>query len=327
MKKNRLTELLKRLTLSGVILAAGVAGIAKRDGVHAKVARNVPVLKKFFFKEIDGATFSEAFREARQRGLKTFIWAQNGKAYTTEYKGSNKEQMEKYGIVNDQLQDRRWWQDRLADNLNPGGYEGAFHRVWSAVVLGQKMALRETAEEQRLSRMDYFNTYMGRPQQHDTLGISDYAPANVGEVNGKKMPAEGRVIYKDNELSRYLAKYWAIYVQHLLSESNHKESRIVHQDMYRFKMSLGHDKQGDYICYHDTWNMAPFGPTTDFGKPFEVYDRIYFDREKLNEAFREQKQIAMDSDDDALSPWWAVCGVLKLESVRNGGKIYWIKRL
>jgi len=321
MQKRGLLETLKRTALSGVIVAAGVVGIMKHDGVQAKVAGKVPVLKKVLLPEIQGNTFSEAFKEARLRGLKTFVWSKNGKVYTTEYKGSAKEQMEKYGIVNDQLQDRSWWKDRLIDNLNPGGYHAPWERVWDAIVLNKKDSERKP---DRISREDYYSIYMGRPQQHNTLGISDYTPANVEEVNGKKLPASSKIIYKDNRLSQYLTQCWAIYAKHLLSEPNHRESRIMHKDLYHFKMSLGHDEQGDYICYHDTWNIAPLGPTTDFGKPFEIYDRIYFDMEKLDEAFQKQKKIAREFNfEDEILPL-TVDGVRRF---KNGSREEWWKDL
>lgn len=55
-------------------------------------------------------------------------------------------------------------------------------------------------------------------------------------------------------------------------------------------LSLGHDDHGEYIAYYDRWDFGQPGQlslnvsevsTVVVGKPFEVYDRYYFDRTQL----------------------------------------------
>ena len=41
--------------------------------------------------------------------------------------------------------------------------------------------------------------------------------------------------------------------------------------MGNYKMSTGKDSRGSYVSFYDLWDLAP----VDFGKPFEIYDRIY----------------------------------------------------
>ena len=36
-------------------------------------------------------------------------------------------------------------------------------------------------------------------------------------------------------------------------------------------MSTGKDDRGTYVSFYDKWDLSPM----DFGKPFEIYDRIY----------------------------------------------------
>ncbi|MCW1930504.1 MAG: hypothetical protein KIH62_004295 [Candidatus Kerfeldbacteria bacterium] len=56
-------------------------------------------------------------------------------------------------------------------------------------------------------------------------------------------------------------------------------------------LSLGHDEDGEYIAYYDRWDFGQPGQltlslseasTVVVGKPFEVYDRLYFDRAQFN---------------------------------------------
>lgn len=54
-----------------------------------------------------------------------------------------------------------------------------------------------------------------------------------------------------------------------------------------FQMSLGKDERGEYLSYYDLWDFGQpgqevvdvLGGVNRFvGKPFEIYDRVYFDR-------------------------------------------------
>ena len=52
--------------------------------------------------------------------------------------------------------------------------------------------------------------------------------------------------------------------------------------MGRYKISTGKDKRGKYISYYDKWDLNPLDLSiagkelpTNFGKPFEIYDRVY----------------------------------------------------
>ncbi len=49
--------------------------------------------------------------------------------------------------------------------------------------------------------------------------------------------------------------------------------------MGNFRFSKGHDSKGLYVSYYDNWDLGPTieGENGLFGKPFEIYDRIYYD--------------------------------------------------
>lgn len=51
--------------------------------------------------------------------------------------------------------------------------------------------------------------------------------------------------------------------------------------MFHYTMACGQDEKGFYIAYYDKWDLASFfaeNPLTrGVGKPFEIYDRLYYD--------------------------------------------------
>ncbi len=290
-------------------LAIRVIGLTMEKGGDVReqfnrLIRHYPKLASLFFDMVEGKTFSEAFEKANKQGLKTFIWSETGKVYSTDYNGSPREQMDVYGIVNEQKQDLAWWNKRIANNLCGSGYEHPIQRFFKTVLLNEKEPECNAPKQEE----DYFNMYVGRPQKYDSIGISDYTPANPSEVNGKRLPAKYLAhTYKDKALSDDISKYWAIFAKHLFEEDNHRESRFQNFYLQHFKMSLGYDeKKGWYICYHDTWDIAPMEHNTDFGKPFEVYDRIYFDPDKISEAYEEQIDLLKREGMKAL-PTMAIC--------------------
>ena len=150
-----------------------------------KLIKCDPQIAAFFFDTIDGNTYSEAFKQAREKGLKTFIWSKNGQVYSTEYAGTPKEQMDVYGLVNEQMQDPTWWEKRVANNVKDMNYSTGsqlLKRVWNTVVLNQQEQRNMTEDER-----DYFNTYVGKPQVNGILGISNYRPANSSEKKWKRV--------------------------------------------------------------------------------------------------------------------------------------------
>lgn len=272
---------------------------------------------------VDGKTFPEAFERARKAGKKTFTWNGDGKIYTTNYNGTPKEQMTTYGITNEQLHDRSWWQNRLARNLNPYSYKQPLKRFFQTVFMNQKdcdYGASKNGYDNNACRRDYFNVYNGLPQEHNTLSVSDWRPSIT---SGCSMP----YYYKENALSEYfknnvskvLEKYDEMTDHQFVNKGNYTscpsikgeelmEKMLGHYDtnvnLGHFTVCIGQDKRGCYISYYDKWDLAPIaGVNTDFGNPYEIYDRIYFDpqtRQPINvvkpEMSREALRNIMVSD-------------------------------
>lgn len=243
-----------------------------------------PKVASVFFANIDADDFPQALEKARRQGIKTFLW--NKHVYTTTYEGSQKEQLDAYGLVNEQLQDLTWWQARLARNLKHFEYDTKgelLRRAYDIIVLDKT----EEADDEQVDEQDYYNIYMGKPQQHKTLDISDYKP-KPEEKNGRGL-ANPSVIFKEPFISKDMAQYWAV-IAKTIEQNDGKPLAATKRTLGRFKISLGHDQKGSYLCYHDVWDLAPGDLQLDFGKPFEVYDRVYFNPKDVDAAYKKQRE-------------------------------------
>jgi len=124
-------------------------------------------------------TQDEAYKMARSTGAKTFIW--NGKHFNTDYKGNpnktlvqqKQEELDTYGITNEQTQNKNLITERLHNNLTPFGYEDAIKRVISTVILNKK---ENTSSSNK--RNDAFSMLLGYPQKYNSFKISNYKPKN-----------------------------------------------------------------------------------------------------------------------------------------------------
>lgn len=258
-------------------------------------------------------TKGEAFNAARNKGEKSFIY--KGTRYNTNYAGTTEQQLKETGITNEQLQNRSALNKNLSKNLYPVGYENAISRTWSAGVMNKKEEKRKYHEEGRFDipemievknrRIDALNLYSGIPQKNNTFGISKYIPSDSKDKNKTyynfnsrdKEHLEEKLIDKmsftKNISDLYLKPSIGTLKEDLKKLNSErtidvgkKEYDIDEADsmgtMGRYKISTGKDKRGKYISYYDKWDLNPLDLSiagkelpTNFGKPFEIYDRVY----------------------------------------------------
>jgi peptidoglycan hydrolase-like protein with peptidoglycan-binding domain len=57
--------------------------------------------------------------------------------------------------------------------------------------------------------------------------------------------------------------------------------------MGNYTVSTGKDSKGNYISYYDLWDLAP----ANYGKPFEVYDKFYYNTYKNKEGYNYVGQM------------------------------------
>lgn len=163
--------------------------------------------------------------------------------------------------------------------------------------------------EAKNRRIDALNLYSGIPQKNNTFGISKYIPTDSKDKNKTyynfnsrdKEHLEEKLIDKMsyNPLSymyspdgRFLDG--TLMSKETLKEMNSKRTIDVGERKYdidevdgmgtmgEYTISTGKDKRGKYISYYDKWDLNPLELSiagkelpTNFGKPFEIYDRVY----------------------------------------------------
>jgi hypothetical protein len=255
-------------------------------------------------------TFDKAYQAARQQGEKEFIW--KGKRYSGEYAGTPEEQLRQTGITNEQLQNKSFVDEKLHRNLNPVGYGSIprmLNRLGEAIIYNDPSRTREMSDQyakkgrpDKQRRLDAWYLYQGYPQRFNTFSISKNKPsasennnASYYSINNPKIqnellnlikikPKEDVLVFPDAPLEEYKKEAF--------------DRDAVNNIMGRYKLGLGKDDKGKYISYYDNWDLAPISQNVNmdyFGKPFEIYDRIYYKDENgkaipidPSEAYRKQ---------------------------------------
>ena len=163
----------------------------------------------------------------------------------------------------------------------------------------------EMAQEMVGSREDAWRMYLGLPQLHDTFGVSEYRPEqsrqDIYYYRIKKfLDNFAREHHYDKEYAL------AVLVQTARDSSEPKfgpagiELHTTMTDsasgiMGNFTLTKGKDEHGHYISYYDRWDLegSVEGRGGVVGKPFEIYDRIYYDPKMVEDRLeRASEQFA-----------------------------------
>jgi len=178
-------------------------------------------------------------------------------------------------------------------------------------------------------REDAWRIYLGLPQQHGTFEISDYKPSHGKEdkyyykiagfwesyfanrevfepyslvTESHKIHARGTSTGTPSEVIKEI-------VETIKSGKGYPEQDDTTLIMGRFKIDAGEDQQGFYISYYDKWNLNISLEREGFiGKPFEIYDRLYYDsatfeplnlnREKLKQEIERNEEAKQKAGSD-----------------------------
>ena len=125
---------------------------------------------------------------------------------------------------------------------------------------------------------DAWRLYLGLPQQGHSFGVTKYKPTRSKED----------IFYYS--INNPVDHFVGVYEYTSASEMIHSimfrmhDGRLPSVDngpLGNFTWSSGSDEHGTYIAYYDRWDL---GYTTEgknglLGKPFEIYDRIYYDKD------------------------------------------------
>lgn len=238
-------------------------------------------------------TRGEAFNTARNKGEKEFMY--KGTRYNTNYAGTPEQQLKETGLTNEQLQNRSTLNKNLANNLYPYTYDNVISRVLSAGIMNKKEEERKSYEKgiydvpeskkQDERRLDALNLYSGIPQKNNTFGISKYIPTDSKDKN--------KTYYNFNNRNRENIEEKLINDTNYIDKTKKEDIKVgikkIDLDditgmgvMGGYTVTTGKDKRGKYISYYDKWDLNPLNLSidgkelpTNFGKPFEIYDRVY----------------------------------------------------
>jgi len=134
---------------------------------------------------------------------------------------------------------------------------------------------------------DAYRMYLGISQEHDTFGISDHQPTRAKEQ---------KYYYKiSGFFENLLVKKYREDGQQMIRDILQKiDSKEAHNDnnmgdvMGHYTMGKGEDEHGAYISYYDQWDLDAIsieGKKGFFGKPYEIYDRIYYNPSTLEPEY------------------------------------------
>lgn len=136
---------------------------------------------------------------------------------------------------------------------------------------------------------DAYRMYLGIAQKHKTFGISDYQPTQS---------TEQKYYYKiDAFFEKLIVRKYGNDGQKMIRDVLSKiEAGEGFDDdgfdmiMGHYKMGKGVDKNGPYISYYDRWDLDAMpveGTNGSFGKPYEIYDRIYYNANSFEPIYKK----------------------------------------
>ncbi len=145
------------------------------------------------------------------------------------------------------------------------------------------------------NRMDAWRLYLGLPQEQQTFGISDFQPTihtqekyyfKINNFLDQFQPSFSSAENGESEKPIQLLLKEIAAVEEINKDRTQEEHKMTFRDaginiMGAFKLSRGQDEKGHYISYYDKWNLEGSleGEDGIMGKPFEIYDRIYYNPE------------------------------------------------
>lgn len=192
-----------------------------------------------------------------------------------------KKELAENGITSEQARVYNPVNSGLKRGVTPFVYEFKAHlRDLHALIFGEKKY--GEWEGKSKYREDAWSLYLGISQENDTFEISEHQPNNSEEY-----------CYK-------LKDYWKLFIETPVGEGEQSFSELVQSaeksqkkgKKYRyydfhthvmgwFSVELGKDEKGSYVAYDDIWDLAVFPENEKgfFGKPFHIYDRLYYNPE------------------------------------------------
>lgn len=209
-------------------------------------------------------------------------------------------------------------------------------------------------------------TVDGKPihrQEPGTFGVSPYRPSNSKDnkeyykINGMfeswlvdrgrgrllpKKPGENYTDWLNVQLAPAIRESFKSLIEDVKKSPGQKmalNDDYISTDkngiMRNFQMSHGHDEVGPYLAYYDIWDLhTPAAKVV--GKPYEIYDRIYYDPKTLDpipesEVLARKSKLDLKHPDNvgAISSWAKsyIAAFAPNENTSNELEAQWNKHL
>ena len=219
----------------------------------------------------DKGDFNTAYSSARKAGEKEFLF--NGKRYNTNYKGTPQQQLKETGITDKQNMPHTFLRNRISKiDQSTQAYESPIKTLYKNIIKGENYVPNDDDIEQT----DMLNIYLGKPQINNSLSISRYKPTVSKDTDVE--------YFKVNKLSNMFPDKIKdltnpIEIENIAYKGGDNNDNYIYRGLGRFTIDKGKDEKGDYFSYYDIFDMNPIGKgdlSFGVGKPFEVYDRIYY---------------------------------------------------
>ena len=267
-------------------------------------------------------TRGEAYRAARKAGEKEYMW--NGQRLNTKYDGTAQQQLKETGITNNQFLQNNFIRDRIDKNLqdfeyhdnNQGGTGNPLFPIkkMKRIIIDNKpetefLNVNGEVVPSKYTHKDLLSLYLGKPQKYNTTSISKYIPSDSKD-KGKEYFS-----INDQDFNDYVLKHAdSHYLQSGLKtgeieyakdkNGNIIPNRYLIKDigtgLGKFTISISNDENGKYISYYDKWDLNPYKGeysaadisniedlSLGIGKPFEIYNRIYYRENPDCNKFKE----------------------------------------
>jgi len=200
----------------------------------------------------------------------------------------------------------RPWSQRLYDTICPRDYSQAAKRLATALFHdGGGRAMAGTARE------DAWRVYLGLPQTGGSLDISDSAPPTSTDPRATYFCLKNRDFAYEKLVHGFVRAQRALRFRvreggergaeaaAALEREYLQEKDWMFGTMAEFLVGAGVDERGEYVSYCDFWDLdisvlgTPIPVELVAGWPIEFYDRIHFDRSKVERIIELEDEIAI----------------------------------
>lgn len=211
-----------------------------------------------------------------------------------------KQELKVKGITSEQRRAYKFVvNDALYRAITPWGYsldsvDGLWHNLINGPQL--KTAVDESVTGTFNNRLDAWRLYLGLPQIHNTFDISEYTPPENIRAH-KDTPYYFKIngFWKDNLFSYGTSDPPAV-IKKIVKQGSMRSLNVVSGNYW---ITTGADEKGHYIAYYDRWDLdknKTEGEKGFFGKPFELYDRLYYNPQTYESIGLEDPAIQKVTD-------------------------------